>query len=110
MREALVLCFAVMLAAPLAARGESPSGWTGRLDYRDGPQDAQPVPEPQDPEELTIQAFLEAVQSAASTMDRARWIDLLSVNADRERALEFFDVMVPQGITRVVVKERDRSA
>ena len=43
-------------------------------------------------------------------MDRARWIDLLSPTADRDQALEFFDAMVPQGITRVVVKERDRSA
>ena len=39
-----------------------------------------------------------------------RWIDLLSPTADRDQALEFFDAMVPQGITRVVVKERDRSA
>ena len=43
-------------------------------------------------------------------MDRARWIELLSPTADRDQALEFFDAMVPQGITRVVVKERDRSA
>jgi hypothetical protein len=89
MREALVLCFAVMLAVPAGA---------------------QPATEPQDPEELSIQAFLEAVETAVSTMDRTRWSDLLSVNADRERALEFFEAMVPQGITRVVMKERDRSA
>ncbi len=88
MRGALVLCFAVMLAHSAGA---------------------QPSIEPQDPEELSLQAFFEAVETAVSTMDRARWADLLSVNADRERALEFFDVMVPQGITRVVVKERDRS-
>ena len=39
-----------------------------------------------------------------------RWLDLLSPTADRDQALEFFDAMVPQGVTRVVVKERDRAA
>ena len=63
-----------------------------------------------DPEELSLQAFLEAVQTSISTMDRARWLDLLSTTADRDSATEFFAAMVPQGITRVVVKERDRSA
>ena len=43
-------------------------------------------------------------------MDRVRWVALLSPAADREQSLQFFDAMVPQGITRVVVKERDRSA
>ncbi len=53
---------------------------------------------------------------SASRRDRdlddgsARWLDLLSPAADRDQALEFFDAMVPQGITRVVVKERDRAA
>jgi hypothetical protein len=64
---------------------------------------------PLDPEEISIQNFLEAVQTAISTMDRQRWIDLLSPAADRDQALEFFDAMVPQGISRVVVKERDRA-
>jgi hypothetical protein len=63
-----------------------------------------------DEEDLSIQAFLQAVETAISTMERARWIDLLSPSADRDQALEFFEAMVPQGITRVVVKERDRSA
>jgi hypothetical protein len=63
-----------------------------------------------DPEELSLQAFLEAVETSISTMDRARWLDLLSFSADRDSATEFFDAMVPQGITRVVVKERDRTA
>ena len=53
---------------------------------------------------------MQAVETAISTMDRNRWVDLLSPSADREQSLEFFDAMVPQGITRVVVKERDRSA
>jgi hypothetical protein len=61
-----------------------------------------------DPEELSIQNFLQAVDTAISTMDRQRWIDLLSPSADRDQALEFFEAMVPHGITRVVVKERDR--
>ncbi len=65
---------------------------------------------PADPEELSLQAFLEAVQTSISTMDRARWLDLLSTSADRDSATEFFAAMVPQGITRVVVKERDRTA
>src|SRR5688572_14043137 len=64
----------------------------------------------QDDEDLTIQAFLQAVETSISTMDRARWTDLLSATADKDQALEFFEAMVPQGITRVVVKERDRSA
>jgi len=53
---------------------------------------------------------MQAVETAISTMDRNRWLDLLSPSADRDQALEFFDAMVPQGLTRVVVKERDRSA
>ena len=61
-----------------------------------------------DPEELSLQAFLQAVETSISTMDRARWLDLLSATADREQATAFFDATVPQGITRVVVKERDR--
>ena len=65
---------------------------------------------PLDEEDLSIQAFLQAFETSISTMERGRWIDLLSPAADRDQALEFFDAMVPQSITRVVVKERDRSA
>lgn len=64
----------------------------------------------QDAEELSLQAFIGAVETAISTMDRNQWVELLSPLADRDQALEFFDAMVPKGITRVVVKERDRSA
>ncbi len=64
----------------------------------------------QDAEELSVQAFIQAVETAISTMDRDRWVALLSPSANREQSLQFFDAMVPQGITRVVVKERDRSA
>ena len=63
-----------------------------------------------DDEEISIQNFLQAVETSISTTDRARWTELLSSTADRDQALEFFDAMVPQGITRVVVKERDRTA
>jgi hypothetical protein len=65
---------------------------------------------PIDPEELSIQAFLLAVETSISSMDRERWAALLSPSADRDQALEFFDGMVPPGVTRVIVKERDRSA
>ena len=65
---------------------------------------------PLDAEDLSIQAFLEAVETSISTMERGRWIELLSPAADRDQAVEFFDAMVPPSITRVVVKERDRSA
>ncbi|HWI19847.1 MAG TPA: M1 family aminopeptidase [Vicinamibacterales bacterium] len=69
----------------------------------------QVSPRATDPEDDSIQAFLQAVETSISTMDRARWIELLAPSADRDQALEFYDAMVPQGITRVVVKERDRS-
>jgi hypothetical protein len=73
------------------------------------PADQAPVRPPMDSEELSLQAFLQAVESSISTMDRARWLELLSTTADRDSATEFFDAMVPQGITGVVVKERDRA-
>ena len=62
-----------------------------------------------DAEELSLQNFRQAVETAVSTMDRNRWLELLSPTANREQSLEFFDAMVPRGITRVVVKERDRA-
>ena len=62
------------------------------------------------PKKSPIQNFLQAVETAISTVDRRRWLELQSSTADRGQAVEFFDAMVPQGITRVVVKERDRSA
>ena len=62
-----------------------------------------------DSEDLSIQNFLQALETSISTTSRQGWVDLVSTSADRDKALEFFDAMVPQGITRVVVKERDRS-
>ena len=59
-------------------------------------------------EDISLQAFLQTVEIAVSTTDRATWLALLSPNADRDAATEFFDSMVPQGVTRVVVRERDR--
>jgi hypothetical protein len=68
----------------------------------------QQIPAPSE-EDLSIQAFLQAVETAISTTERERWIELLSQNADRDAALEFFDSMVPRGVTRAVIRERDRS-
>jgi hypothetical protein len=64
---------------------------------------------PLDEEDAQIQAFLQSVETAVSTMDRARWMELLSASANRDEAGEFFSSMVPKGITRAVVKERDRA-
>lgn len=62
-----------------------------------------------DDEALSILAFLKELETSISAMDRERWTGLLSPAANREQAVNFFDAMVPQGVTRVVVKERDRS-
>src|SRR5688572_9230933 len=83
------LWFVLFFAAPAAAR-----------------QSAIPLPSDED---LSIQAFLQQVETAISTTNRAVWLDLLSPNADRDAAVEFFDAMVPEGVTRVVVRERDRT-
>src|SRR5919106_5083033 len=60
-------------------------------------------------EDLSIQAFLRDVEAAISKTDRDAWLALLSPNADRDAATEFFDSMVPRGVTRAVVRERDRT-
>jgi peptidase M1-like protein len=67
----------------------------------------QPAPTSED---ISIQAFLQTIETTISTTDRSAWMALLSPNADRDAATEFFDSMVPQGVTRTVVRERDRSA
>ena len=59
-------------------------------------------------EDLSLQALLQAVELAVSTTDGAAWVELLSPNADRDAAIEFFDSSVPPGVTRAVVRERDR--
>jgi hypothetical protein len=74
------------------------------------PVRTQPLAEPPSDEDLSIQAFLLAVEAAISTMEPARWMALLSPSADREHAVDFFGAMVPNGVTRAVIKERDRAA
>jgi hypothetical protein len=64
--------------------------------------------DPPSAEDISIQAFLQAVEASVSAMDRRQWTDLLSAMADREQALDFFDAGVPEGVTRAVIKERDR--
>ena len=63
---------------------------------------------PMDPEDLQIELLLNKVETAVSRADRAAWLAILSDNADRDAADDFFNEIVPQGITRVVVRERDR--
>lgn len=63
-----------------------------------------------DDDDPSVLAFLQELEATVTTMDRARWTELLSVNADRDQATEFFDATVPQGVTRAVVKERDRAS
>jgi hypothetical protein len=68
----------------------------------------QPATE-QSPEDLSIQAFVQALESAISTTERERWIDLLSPNNDQGTAVAFFNSVVPQVVTRAVAYERDRA-
>ncbi|MGD9903568.1 MAG: M1 family aminopeptidase [Vicinamibacterales bacterium] len=72
------------------------------------PLHAQPVP-PLDPEELQILRVLQRIETALSTSDRDGWLALISTNADPDAAGEFFDAALPRGVTRAVVRERDRS-
>ena len=90
MGRALVLCVLLLWAAPAQAQPGS-----GR------------VPPP-DPDDLQIELLLGKVETAVSRADRAAWQALLSANADRDAADDFFNEIVPQGITRVVLRERDR--
>ncbi|HYB97107.1 MAG TPA: M1 family aminopeptidase [Vicinamibacterales bacterium] len=76
--------------------------------FAGAPAIAGQTPRPVDAEDLSIQAFLKELETSIVSMDRQRWTSLLSPAANREQSLGFFDAMVPQGITRVVVKERDR--
>jgi hypothetical protein len=69
----------------------------------------QPAIAPSSDEDLSIERLLSAVETAISNADHAAWFALLSPNADHTAAAEFFDAVVPQGVTRTVVRERDRS-
>ena len=71
------------------------------------PVSAQPV-EPPSAEDVSIQAFLQAVEASVLAMDRQRWTDLVSDTSDRDKSLTFFESAVPEGVTRAVVKARDR--
>jgi hypothetical protein len=68
----------------------------------------QPASDPPTDDELSIQLLMQAVETALSTTDRDAWLAVLSANADRVAAAEFFDAMVPQGVTRAIVRARDR--
>jgi hypothetical protein len=68
----------------------------------------QPIPAAS-PEDLSIQAFVQAVETAISTSERDRWIALLSPNNNPDTAVEFFESFVPASVTRAVVYERDRA-
>jgi hypothetical protein len=59
-------------------------------------------------DELGVERLLQRVEVALSTSDRAAWMATLSPMADRYEAAEFFDATVPQGLTRAVLRERDR--
>lgn len=67
----------------------------------------QPGVRPDD-EELGIALLLEHVERAVAGSDRTAWMAALSPNADRVEAQAFFDATVPQGLTRAVLRERER--
>ncbi|MGE3277912.1 MAG: M1 family aminopeptidase [Vicinamibacterales bacterium] len=90
MGRALLLCVLVLWPGFAAAR--------------------QAEPRPDIDEDTSIQLFLDEVQAAILGSDRDSWVGLISPNADREQAVEFFDTIATHGLTRVVVHERDRSA
>jgi hypothetical protein len=87
LKQALAFSFAFFSVIVVAARQEQ----------------ATPSSDP------SIPAFLQAVETAIAATSRSAWLELLSQNADRNAAAEFFDAMVPSGVTRAVVRERDRS-
>ena len=72
------------------------------------PAQTQPPVTALDPEELQVLRVLQRIETALSTSDRAAWLALISVNADPDVAGEFFDAALPRGVTRAVVRERDR--
>ena len=70
--------------------------------------DAGQLPPAQNPDDLSIATLLQGIETSVSTLDRAAWLALVSPNADASRASSFFDGIVPAGVTRAVVRERDR--
>ncbi len=65
-------------------------------------------PSAPDPEELQVPRTLQLIETALTASDKAAWMGLVSVNADADAASDFFDASVPRGVTRAVVRERDR--
>jgi Peptidase family M1 domain len=61
-----------------------------------------------DPEEALVARMLQRVELALATSDKNAWLGLISTNADQGAASEFFDASLPRGVTRAVVRERDR--
>jgi hypothetical protein len=82
------------LVVGVFALGPFPSGRQGAI--------------PAETEDLGVATLLERIETAVATSDRARWMATLSSNADRPEAREFFDATIPQGLTRAVLRERDR--
>jgi hypothetical protein len=70
---------------------------------------ARQAPASQSEEDLSIATFLQAVELAIASAGPDAWLALVSANGDREAAAEFFDAMVPEGVTRAVIRERDRA-
>ncbi|MGE0813222.1 MAG: M1 family metallopeptidase [Vicinamibacterales bacterium] len=62
----------------------------------------------QDADEALIARALQRIELALSTSDKDAWMAMVSPNADQGAAAEFFDAALPRGVTRAVVRERDR--
>lgn len=61
-----------------------------------------------DPDEVLIARTLQRIELALSAGDKDAWLALVSTNADAGAAGDFFDASLPRGVTRAVVRERDR--
>jgi hypothetical protein len=70
--------------------------------------DARQPSSVQNEEDASIQAFMQALETAIGSGERQRWIELLSPNREQQAAVEFFDAAAVSGLTRAVARERDR--
>lgn len=61
-----------------------------------------------DPDEVLIARALQRIELALASGDKSAWLALISTNADAGAAGDFFDATLPRGVTRAVVRERDR--
>ena len=84
----LAAVFLLLVAAPMAARQQGPPA--------------------ERTEDFSVAAFVQAVETAITTMEVERWVALLSPNADHDASTQFFRGFVPPGVTRAVVRERER--